>query len=174
VLLTALVFFGYTLLRKRHAENLAASAPVSTSVAEQKGPVKAVILVDDALLEGNKTTLGGTVRNTSTETLQGLSVELELKHRADGTAERKIVALQPASIGPQQEGRYSIQLKAQDYSAARVVALKTSANQEIAYTTAAGQKRPLERLESKTITVDKRSSKRDEFLNSPDNPARVP
>jgi hypothetical protein len=57
-----------------------------------------------------------------------------------------------------------------------LVALKAGPNLvPLPYTTAQGQKRPPERLESKTITIGKPSpSKRGEFLNSPDNPSRVP
>lgn len=176
LLVTALVFVGYTALRKRHAQDLSLLAPAQQAVSgEPKGPPKAMILVDDALLQSGKTTIGGTVRNTSSEKLQQLSVELELKRRKDGAAEKKIIALEPSVLEPQQEARYSLQLKAQDYGSARLVALKAGPDlQSIAYTTAPGQKRPLERLESKTITVDRRPSKRGEFLNSPDSPARVP
>jgi hypothetical protein len=132
-------------------------------------------MVDDALLQGSKTLIGGTVRNTSSEKLEGLSVEVELKRRKDGVSETQLVALQPAQLEPEQEGRYSLQLKAQDYGSARLVALKAGPNLvPLPYTTAQGQKRPPERLESKSITVDKPSSKGGEFLNSPDNPARVP
>jgi uncharacterized protein YfaS (alpha-2-macroglobulin family) len=132
-------------------------------------------MVDDALLQGSKTIIGGTVRNTSTEKLEGLSVEVELKRRKDGVAEKQLVALEPAQLEPEQEGRYSLELKAQDYGSARLVALKAGPNLvPVPYTTAQGQKRPLERLESKSITVDKPSSKRGEFLNSPEHPTRVP
>jgi hypothetical protein len=176
LLVTTLVFAGYTIMRKRHAQQVSASlsAPQRANT-EAKGPPKATVFVDDALLQGGRTTIGGTVQNTSTEKLQGLSVELELKRRSSGSAEIKTVALEPFVLEPQQEGRYSLQLKAQDYSSARIVGLKSGPDlQSVAYVTAPGQKRPLERLESKTITVDKRASKRGEFLNSPDNPARVP
>ncbi len=176
LVITALVFAGYAVLRKRHAQEsggLALSSAPRT--AEPRKPPKALVMVDDALLQGGKTIIGGTVRNTSTEKLEGLSVEVELKRRKDGVAERQLVALTPAQLEPEQEGRYSLELKAQDYGSARLLALKAGPNLvPLPYTTAQGQKRPLERLESKTITVDKPSSKRGEFLNSPDNPARVP
>lgn len=176
LVITALVFTGYALLRKRHAQSSASVLFSQPPTAEPRKPPKALIMVDDALLQGNKTTIGGTVRNTSTEKLDGLSVELELKRRKDGVAERQIVILEPAHLEPEQEGRYSLQLKAQEYGSARLVALKAGPNLvPLPYTTALGQKRPPERLESKSITVGKpSSSKRGEFLNSPDNPVRVP
>jgi len=176
LVITALVFTGYAVLRKRHAQESGSLALSSSPpTAEPRKPPKALVMVDDALLQGSKTIIGGTVRNTSTEKLEGLSVEVELKRRKDGVAEKQLVALEPAQLEPEQEGRYSLELKAQDYASARLVALKAGSNLvPLPYTTAQGQKRPLERLESKTITVDKPSSKRGEFLNSPESPARVP
>ena len=175
--ITALVFAGYTVLRKRHAQNSGLLALSSQpAMSETRKPPIALVMVDDALLQGSKTIIGGTVRNTSAAKLEGLSIELELKRRKDGVAETQLVALQPAQLEPEQEGRYSLELKVQDYSSARLVALKAGPNlAALPFATAPGQRRPPERLESKTITVGKpSSSKRGEFLNTPDNPARVP
>jgi hypothetical protein len=173
LVITALVFAGYALLRKRHAQDSAGLASVGNTVEARKPP-KALITVDEALLQKGNTILGGTVKNTSAEKLEGLSVELELKRRKDGGAETQLVKLEPAQLEPEQEGRYSLQLKAQDYSSARLAGLKAEPNLSLPYTTAQGQKRPPERIESKTITVAKPGGKPGEFLNSPDNPARVP
>lgn len=135
----------------------------------------ALITVDEALLKGGTTTLGGTVKNTATEPMGPLSVELELKRRTGGGTDTKLVTLQPSQLVPQQEGRYSLQVKAQDYGSARVVGLRAGADSaSIPYTTAQGQKRPLERLESKSVLVDKPRSKAGGFLNTPETPARVP
>jgi hypothetical protein len=172
LLITGLVFAGYTLLRKRHVDSgLASNAPAP---AEQAKPPKALVIVDEALLKNGQTMLGGAVKNTSNEKLEDLVVELELKRRKDASIETQLVSLSPATLEPQQEGRYVVVLKAQDYSSAHLSGLKSGASKtDLAYTTAAGQKRPLERLEPKTIIVNK-PSKGGEFLNSPDNPARVP
>jgi hypothetical protein len=169
---TVAIFIGYAYLRQRHAEKSAAAM----SIAQTKPPEpKAIVLVDDALMQGSKTIVGGTVRNTSGERLGQVSVELELKRRKDGTTEKKLVALTPSQLEPGQEGRYSLELKAQEYGSARLVGLRVGPDSSpLAYTSAPGQKRPPERLESKTIIVHKPSSKGGEFLNSPDNPARVP
>lgn len=176
LVITAIVFAGYAILRKRHAQNTGSlTNDLQGAAAEPRKAPKALILVDDALVQASMTIVGGTVRNTSPEKLEGLSVELELKRRKDGTAEKKQVTLEPSDLESQQEGRYSLQLQAHEYSSARFVALKSGANfSPVPYSVAQGQKRPPERLESKTITVDKRPSKRSEFLNSPDKPARVP
>jgi hypothetical protein len=170
LVVTAVVLTGYMLLRRKHAQNTAQLAPA----VEAHKPPKALVMVDEALLKGGNTILGGTVKNTSVEKLDGLGVELELKRRNDGSTETQLVALQPMQLEPQQEGRYSVQLRAQDYSYARLVGLKSGSN-IVPYSTAPGQKRPLERLDTKTITIGKPSGgKPGEFLNSPDNPARVP
>lgn len=172
LLITALIFVGYAYLRKRQALSNASLQPGAT--AQPKPSPKALILVDEALLQGSNTLLGGTVRNISNEKLTGLSVELEVKRRKDNTTEKKLVAVNPSDIDPAQDGRYSIQLKAQEYASAKVTALRAGPQGTLPYTLAQGEKRPLERLDSKTIVVDKPRGKRPEFLNSPDSPARVP
>jgi hypothetical protein len=172
--ITAIVFAGYFYLRKRQVQS---AAPVQQSAGTLvKAQPQALIRVDEAMLQGSNTVLGGTVRNTSNARLNALSVELELKRRKTDTSERKQVPLTPADLDASQEGRYSLQLKAQDYISARVVGLHTgSPDALVPYTLAQGEKRPLEKLESKTIKIDKTApGKRSEFLNSPDNPARVP
>jgi len=172
LLITAVVFGGYAVLRKRHAQDSASSAgePAPT----QQTP-KALIMVDEALLKGNKTIIGGTVRNTSNEMMTELAVEVELKRRQDGITETQLVSLQPAQLDPQQEGRYLLQVLARDYGSARLVALKSGSNKvDLPYATAQGQKRPAERLEPRTVVIGKPGSRGGEFLNSPDNPARVP
>lgn len=174
VVITVAVMAGYGFLRRRHAENTAASLAAARPSPEPRQSPKALIVVDEALLKGGTTTIGGTVKNTSSEPLGPLSVEVELKRRKDGGADVKLVALEPQQLDPQQESRYSLQVKAQDYSSARVTALRIGSETAVAFTTAQGQKRPLERLESKTVVVGKPKSKGGEFLNTPDTPARVP
>lgn len=175
LLVTVLVFVGYAYLRRQHAEQSGSLAASQVPPPQPRESPKALILIDDPILRSGKTTIGGTVRNTSSEQLDGLAIELELKQRT-GTAEKKLIPVEPASLAPQQDGYYSIQLPAQDYSSARLVALRRNPDSSpVAYTAAQGAKRPLEKTGSKTVIVDKRpSSKGGEFLNSPDNPARVP
>ena len=175
LLVTALIFGGYTLLRKRHAEDTSLQAAASAPPPAQ--PPKALVLVDEATIEGGNTTIGGTVKNTSREKLQQLSVELELRRRKDAVTETRLISLSPANLEPEQEGRYSLQLRVQDYSSAKLVGIRVGTSQvPLPYTSALGQKRPLERLEPKTVVVGsgKPSGKKGEFLNSPENPARVP
>ena len=175
VLITALLLGGYAYFRKRHAEQTAtAQGPVQSLTAIPRGPAKAHILVDEALMYGGKSLIGGTVKNISTQELSGLSVELELHRRKDASVEHMTLPLDPPRLQPEQEGRYSTKLAARDYSSVRLTGLKSGADTTIVHTSAPGQKRPLERLEPKVVTVPRPRSSRGEFLNSPDNPARVP
>ncbi|HKP45221.1 MAG TPA: hypothetical protein VJT50_01360, partial [Pyrinomonadaceae bacterium] len=145
LVVTALVFVGYAYVRNRHAQNNPTEA---AAVVEPKLPAQAIIAVDEPLLQGSNTVLGGAVKNVSNDRLDNVSVELELRRRRDGSAERKTVNLNPASLGPSEEGRYSVQLKAQDYVAAKVVGLHAGTDTAaLRYSLTAGAKRPAERLE---------------------------
>src|SRR6266508_5452978 len=85
LLISAAVLLGYAYLRKRHAQQTLAQTSQGDSRASlPKGPPQAHILVDDALLKGGQTIIGGSVKNISSESLRGLSVELELRRRKDG------------------------------------------------------------------------------------------
>jgi hypothetical protein len=78
-------------------------------------------------------------------------------------------------LEPGQEGRYSLILQAQDYSSVKLTGLTAGEKSGlIAFSSSPGQKRPPERLDSKTIIIQKPSPGRGEFLNSPDRPTRIP
>jgi len=177
VSVTAIIFAGYIYLRKRNAEQrlaaFAAQAPPTSDVP--KGPPKAHILVDDALLKGRQTIIGGTVKNISSENLSGLAVALELRRRKDGSLEQTSAAVEPSDLEPDQEGRYVLKLPAHQYISVRLVGLKGGADSVmLPYTTASGQKRPPEKVGAKMVTVPRPGPREGEFLNSPDKPARVP
>lgn len=173
---TAAVLSGYLYFRNRHAkQTLSQSEPKQALTTASRGPIKAHVLMDEALLKSGQTIIGGSVKNTSQETLSGLSVELELKRRAGGTSERMTVPLIPEQLEPNEEGRYSLKLPAQQFSAVRLASLTSEPNAtQLAFTTGVGQKRPLEKIEPKVVVIPRPRSKGGEFLNSPDNPARVP
>ena len=173
---TAAVLSGYLYLRNRHVrENLLESQPREALANVPKGPVKAHILMDEAVSKSGQTTIAGTVKNISQETLSGLGVELELKSRTGRTSERINLPLTPARLEPNQEGKYLVKLPSPNFSAVRLVSLTAEPNgTQLAFTTGVGQKRPFEKIEPKVVVVPRPRSKGGEFLNSPDNPARVP
>ena len=176
LLITGLVFAGYAYLRKRHAQQTLAVTPAAKpDPTRVRGPAKAEIFVDEALIEGDQTNIGGTVKNISNESLTHLLVDLELKRRRDASTEKASVQVGPDELPPQQEGHYVLRLRSADYSSVRLVALRSGSDSAVlAYTTLPGKKRPPERLEGRTIIVSKPRPSKDAFLNTPDNPVRVP
>lgn len=176
LLVTGALLAGYAFMRKRHAQQtLASTAAVDSSDGASKGPPKAQIIVDEPLLKGAETIIGGRVRNLSSNTLRGLKVHLELRQRKDGKLAESEVPLEPSTLEANEEGSYSVKMPAQDYASVRLIGLTGDpGSTQLAYTSMQGKQRPPERIEPKTIVITKRSSKRDDFLNSPDNPARVP
>jgi hypothetical protein len=124
--------------------------------------------------KGNTTVFGGTVRNISDRELTGLSVSLDLIKRKDGAVEQRLVPVEPSHLQPQQEASYIVKLSAQEYGTIRFVGLKADPQATlIAYSSSPGKKRPPERIEPRVVVV-KKGVRPGEFINSPDNPVRVP
>jgi hypothetical protein len=175
LVVTALVLAGYSVLRKRHQQRVAAAQIRPVQSTEPTGPPKAQILVDEALIKGDKSLLGGTVKNISNENLSDLAVNLELIRRKDRATDRISVSVEPNELAPQQEGHYAFEIHSADYLSVRLAGLRSGASSGLlAYVAGAGQKRPPERLESKTIVVTRPNSSKGGFLNTPANPGRVP
>jgi hypothetical protein len=173
VLLTGAVLGGYMWLRKRHERQVAAAADAEV---KRKAP-KVEVFVDDALVNGKTTTLGGTVHNISNENLQNISVELQLRRRVGSGVDSRIVALETTDLGPDARAHYSTQVATDDYISStfsRVVMGTELA--AVPFKALPGNERPpMDPPASKTIVVDKKQpGKHDEFINTPNNPGRVP
>lgn len=175
VAIAALLIAGYTYIRRSHTQRiLAETTPPPVTDSGPKGPALAHVVVDEPMLEKGFTVIGGAVKNISDSELTGVHVVLELRRRKDGGIEEQSLPVSPSVLQPQQEGSYSLKAPAQDYASIRLTGLKSDPRETmLAYTSAHGKKRPPERFEPRTIVV-KRSGKPGEFINSPDNPGRVP
>jgi len=175
VAVTAVLFVGYGYIRKYHAQRILANTPPPpVTESGPKGPPLAHVIIDEPTLAKGVTTIGGVVKNISKQELTGISVVLELRRRKDGGLEESLLPVTPTQLQPDQEGVYSMKAPAQDFASIRLVGLKADPqSSEIAYSSAQGKKRSPERLEPRTIVV-KRAGRPGEFLNSPDNPGRVP
>ena len=175
VAVTAMLLAGYGYIRKYHAQRVIASnTPPPVIETGPKGPSLAHIVIDEPSLSKGKTTIGGVVKNISKQELTGLSVVIELRKRKDSGLEESVLPVTPAQLQPEQEGSYSVTLPAQNVASIRLVGLKVEPQSTlIAYSWSQGKKRTPERLEPRTVVV-KRSGKPGEFINSPDNPGRVP
>lgn len=166
--------------QKEAAKGRAAQSPQEAAKPPAAPAPEAHILVDEALLRKPHAVLGGTVENIGGRRLEDLSVELELRRRADGSVELRTVLLQPASLAPGEKGRYSLKVLSDEWSGSRLLRLRSGAGErEVAFKSSAGARRPPERLpESRTITVTEgkrpRRSGGEEFINTPDTPISVP
>ncbi len=170
--ITAILLVAYGYIRKFHEERFIAEntpAPVP-----EKSPPLAHVVVDEPTLDKGTTTIGGVVKNISKQQLSGISVVIELRRRKDSGIEETALPVTPAQLQPEQEGSYSLKVSAQDFASIRLAGLKADPQSSlIAYSSSQGKKRTPERLEPKTIVV-KRAGKPGEFINTPDNPGRVP
>ncbi|HET7112433.1 MAG TPA: hypothetical protein VFI57_02260 [Pyrinomonadaceae bacterium] len=175
VAVTALLVAGYAYIRRYHAQRiLAENQPSPVTDSGPKGPPLAHVVVDEPTLEKGFTVIGGVVKNTSDRDLSDVLVVLELRRRKDGGIEEVALPVSPPVLSPQQEGGYSLKAPAQDFASIRLASVKVAPQSTlIAYTSSQGKKRPPERFEPKTVVV-KRSGKPGEFINTPDNPGRVP
>jgi len=172
---TAILLVGYGYIRKYHAQRVIAdNTPPPVVDAGPKGPPLAHVIIDEPSLSKGMTTIAGVVKNISKQELTGLSVVIELRRRKDGGLEESLLPVAPGQLQPDQEGSYSLKVPAQDFASIRLAGLKSDPGSDlIAYSSSQGKKRTPERLEPKTIVV-KRAGKPGEFLNTPDNPGRVP
>src|SRR6185369_13257841 len=170
--LTAILLVGYGYIRKYHAQKvLAENTPPPVP---EKAPPLAHVVIDEPTLEKGMTTIGGVVKNISKQELSGVQVVIELRRRKDGGLEESLLPVSPVQLHPEQQGFYSIKAPAQDYPSIRLAGPKAEPQSTlIAYSSSQGKKRPPERLEPRVIVV-KRAGRPGEFINSPDNPARVP
>jgi len=175
VAITALLLVGYAFIRRFNSQQILANqTPPPTTDNGPKGPPVAHILVDQPSLEKGMTKIGGIVKNTSPSELNGLAIALQLHRRKDGSSEEKLVPVEPGKLQPLEEGAYSLILPASDYGSITLVGLRANPEAKlVAFTTAPGKPRTPERLEPRTIIV-KRPGHDGEFINTPDNPTRVP
>ena len=172
VALTAILLVAYGFIRKYYVQK--AIAENTPPPVPEKAPPLAHVVVDEPTLDKGMTTIGGVVKNISRQQLSGVSVVIELRRRKDGGLEQNALPVTPGQLEPEQEGSYSLKVSAQDFASIRLAGLKADPQSSlIAYSSSQGKKRTPERLEPKTIVV-KRGGKPGEFINTPDNPGRVP
>jgi hypothetical protein len=173
VAITAVLLVGYGLVRKYHALRVARETPLVTDPAP-KGPAVAHVVVDEPTLEKGMTTVGGVVKNISNEQLSAVSVRLEFRRRKDGKTEETVLPVTPAQLQPQEEGAYAAKFPVEDFASVRVAGVHAGPQSTLlVYSSSQGKKRAPERLQPQTIVV-KRAGKPGEFINTPDNPGRLP
>jgi hypothetical protein len=173
VALTALLLVGYGLVRRYHAQRVARETPPVTEPTP-KGPALAHVVVDEPTLEKGMTTVGGVVKNISNEQLSELKVMLEFRRRKDGKTEQTVLPVSPGQLQPQEEGAYAAKFSVDDFASVRLAGVHVGPQSTlIVYSSSQGKKRVPERPQPQTIVV-KRAGKPGEFINTPDNPGRIP
>jgi uncharacterized protein YneF (UPF0154 family) len=176
--ITAGLLAGYLIWRKWHEEKIATEQESASKTVRPALPQKAQVFMDESVRKGSQAIVSGTIRNISNENLTNLTIEVELTHRKDGSTEVRSLDSEPKDLGPDQESRYSLTLTG-DYRSIKLLRLKSGPQaEEIGFKTALGAKRPVERAPetTRTIIIDRPSApkKGEEFINTPDNPSRIP
>ena len=142
-----------------------------------KAEPEAHVFVDEPTLAKPYAIIGGAVQNVGDARLEKLSVEVELRRRADSGVETREVTVEPADLEPGQQGKFSLKVLSEEWSGSRVVGVKSAARaQEVAFKSLPGAKRPPERIKDDVIIVKTPSKKKsgDDFINTPDTPYSVP
>lgn len=174
VAITAILFAGYALIRRYHEQQVRANTPPPVPTPTPKGPALAHVVIDEPTLEKDMSTVGGVVKNISNQELSGLTVKLEFHRRKDGKPEQTVLRVTPARLQPGEEGSYAAKFSVDDFRGVRLAGVQAGPESTtIVYSYSQGKKRQPERLQPEVVTV-KRSGKPGEFLNTPDNPGRVP
>lgn len=172
------LLIGYRFLRARQLERVRIAQQAMQPEPKIAAPAEAQIFEDEARLKGSDAVITGTVRNISDKKLEDLSLEMELKRRNAQATERRRINVEPASLAPGAEGRYTLSLRSSEWSGARVLGLNSARRPEtIAFKSAVGARRPPERLPQgnpKIVVVPRPRPTGEEFINTPDNPTRIP
>ncbi len=155
----------------------AARQKAAQATPTPKPEPEANVFVDEAMLAKPYAVIGGAVQNVGGAKLEKLSVQIELRRRADSGVETREVSLVPADLEPGQQGKFSLKVLSEEWSGSRVVGLKSGARaEEVAFRSLPGAKRPPEKVKENVVIVKTPSKKKsgDDFINTPDTPYSVP
>ncbi|HYW73240.1 MAG TPA: hypothetical protein VE961_19625 [Pyrinomonadaceae bacterium] len=174
LVLTGSVCGGYLYLRKRHERQVAAAA-AAEKVEKEKAKVE--VAVDEARTEGKKSILSGTIHNISNDALHNVAVELQLRRRTGGATEARIVNPESSELAPDAKTRYKLEVPVSDYNSFTFSRVLTGEpHLAIAFKAMPGAERPpLPPVPAgKTIIVQRPAPKDGEFLNTEQNPGKIP
>ena len=172
LLLTGTVLGGYIYLRKRHERQVAAAVEADN---KKKAP-QVEVFVDDATVNGKTTLLGGTLHNISNELLHNVAVELQLRRRLGSGVETRAVTPDKTDLPPDGKARYSLELPTQNYISVTFLRVIAGDNRAaVAFKALPGTPRPpLEAPAAKSVIVNRPAPRGEQFINTPNNPGRVP
>jgi hypothetical protein len=179
LLITAGVGVGMMLLQRRNATRLAEKQKAAEQTVEKPKPKPELqVLLDESIVKAGKASVSGTVKNLSPNPVAGVSLELQLIQRKDGSTVVRSIDPAPADLAPNGEAKFSMTVSQHDFRTWRVSRVVShTGNREIAFVTDDGVARPKEGPMTGTQTVAGRGSgSRTDggFINTPDTPERVP
>ena len=176
LVLTGTVLGGYLYLQKRHQE-AEIQKQLSANPPTVPAPIPVVqVTQDEARIKGSSAVINGTVQNISKETFTHIQVEFELTRRSDGTVETRLIPLAQSDLSPGQQSSYSVTLS-KEYKSLKVSrVLAADGKADLPFHAVPGAKRPLEGPPptKKVILSRRMRAKGEEFINTPDNPSRIP
>ncbi len=168
VLFVLILGGAYLVLRAKYV-----SQPAHKTAVDAPREAQVQVFEDEIFLNKNRAVVGGTIRNISAQTLSSITVALELKNATD--SEMRNVLIEPSVLAPQAEGRYTLQLPAKQWSAARVSAVTSGDAVALNFKSSLGKPRPFEtpQTQSRTVLVERPRTKGDDFINTPDTPISI-
>ncbi len=170
------LFYAYLYLRNRHVAQLPLASKASVKIVKTvltTATPQAQIAQDETWAKNGQAIIGGAIRNISHNKLNDLSLEVEMKRRANGQTEKIDVEVVPKNLEPEGQGKFSLRVPSGEYSGLRILRLRDGANSNIAFSSVPGTPRPLERAPAAKVIIIQRPAPRtrgDEFLNTPENP----
>jgi len=174
-LLTVVLLLGYVTLRRRQQGQFKAEAQARIETTKSVPPM-AQIKENEARLKGPEAVISGMVSNISSEKLEDLVLEVELRKRSSGGTEIRQVKVTPTTLNPGEDGRYSFKIVSRDWASSTILRLHSRSRQtDLAFVSIVGEKRPTERLpqNTKVVTVPRPKSSEDGFINSSDDPVVI-
>lgn len=140
---------------------------------------EANIFVDEPMLAKPYAIIGGAVENIGAQKLEKLSVEIELRRRADGSLEKREIPVEPLDLEPGKKGKFALKVLSDEWSGSRVLRLRSAGRpqEEVAFKAQPGAKRPPEKIKGNVVVVKTPTQKKSgdsDFINTPDTPYKVP
>jgi hypothetical protein len=173
-----LTLLPFLILAGCHSAPDAQQQKAAQATPTPKPSPEAHIFVDEARLAKPYAIVGGSVQNVGNERLEKLSVEIELRRRADSGVETRELKVEPGDLEPGQQGKFSLKVLSEEWSGSRVIGLKSgTSEQEVAFRSLPGAKRPPEKVKNDVVIVNTPGKKKpggDDFINTPDTPYSVP
>jgi hypothetical protein len=152
-----------------------AASPAARESAQALPELK--VTEDEVMIDGPQALIGGTVENTTGVRLENVVLELELNGR-DGGREVMLVSPEPDTLSPGEAAQYSLSVSNHDWSKSKIIRIRSSSrpDEELAFSSQRGAKRPPERLKPTTKVIVQRPPrpKGEEFINTPDSADPIP